>query len=118
MLYFLVENLKFESFGAPHECQNELKHWKLYGLNDVVKSIVEIHLGLDTSAFAFALNYKRVSNILMHVGKKFDSHNDFKSKFGDDDEVVGKIQNDELSTVQKCFIPQNKRRDDWGGVLT
>ena len=34
----------------------------------------------------------------------FDPDNDFKSKVGDEDEVVGKIQNDELSMVQKCFI--------------
>ena len=66
---------------------------------NVVKIIVEVHLGLDTSAFAFALNYSRFLNILMCVSDK-----DFKGKVGDEDEVVGKIQNDELSTVQKCFI--------------
>ena len=35
--------------------------------------------------------------------QQFDSDSDFTS-VGDEDEVVGKIQNDELSTVQKCFI--------------
>ena len=40
----------------------------------------------------------------MCVSNKFDSDRDFKGKVGDEDEVVGKIQNDELSTVQKCFI--------------
>ena len=35
--------------------------------------IVEVHLGLDTSAFAFALNYIRCSNNLMCVSNKFDS---------------------------------------------
>ena len=40
----------------------------------------------------------------MCVSNKFDSDIDFKWEVGDEDEVVGKIQNDELSTVQKCFI--------------
>ena len=58
---------------------------------------------VDTSTFAFALNYWRCSNILC-VSNKFDFDKDFKGKIGDEDEVVGMIQNDELSTVQKCFI--------------
>ena len=33
--------------------------------------------------------------MLMCMSKKFDSDNDFKSKVGDEDEVVGKIQNNE-----------------------
>ena len=53
---------------------------------------------VDTSAFAFALNYLRFSNILMCVSNKFDSDRDFKAKVGDEDEVVGKIQNDATST--------------------
>ena len=40
----------------------------------------------------------------MCVRQEFDSDGDFKGKVGDEDEVVGKIQNDELLTVQKCFI--------------
>ena len=40
----------------------------------------------------------------MFVRHEFDSDGDFKRKVGDEDEVVGKIQNDELLTVQKCFI--------------
>ena len=32
--------------------------------------------------------------MLMCVGNKFDSDKDFKSKVGDEDEMVGKIQND------------------------
>ena len=59
--------------------------------------IVEVHLGLDTSAFAFALNYWRFSNVLMRVNNKVDSDMDFKGKIGDEDEVAGKIQNDATS---------------------
>ena len=40
----------------------------------------------------------------MCVSNKVDSDKDFKGKVGDEDEVVGKIQNDKLSTVQTCFI--------------
>ena len=40
----------------------------------------------------------------MCVRQEFDSDLDFEGKVGDEDEVVGKIQNDELLTVQKCFI--------------
>ena len=40
----------------------------------------------------------------MCVRQEFDSDGDFKGKVGDEAEVVGKIQNDELSIVQKCFI--------------
>ena len=40
----------------------------------------------------------------MCVRQEFDSDGDFKGNVGDEDEVVGKIQNDELLTVQKCFI--------------
>ena len=29
MLYFLVENWKFEGLGAPFQRQSELKHWGL-----------------------------------------------------------------------------------------
>ena len=61
-----------------------------------------------TSTFAFAVNCWRFSQnfdvCLMCVSNTFDSDRDFKGKVGDEDEVVGKIQNDELSTVQKCFI--------------
>ena len=59
--------------------------------------IVEIHLGLDTSAFTIALNYRRFSNILMCMSNNFSSNRDFKRKVGDEDEVVGKIQNDATS---------------------
>ena len=58
----------------------------------------------DTSAFTFSLNCWRFFNILMCVRQEFDSDGDFKWKVGDEAEVVGKIQNYELSTVQKCFI--------------
>ena len=92
MLYFLIENVIFEGFGAPREGQNELKRWNLQGLSDVVKIIVEVHLGLDTSTFAFALDYWRFSNMLMCVSNEFDS-----DWVGDEDEVVGKIQNDATS---------------------
>ena len=40
----------------------------------------------------------------MCVRQEFDSDGDFKRKVGDQAGVVGKIQNYELSTVQKCFI--------------
>ena len=40
----------------------------------------------------------------MCVRQEFDSDWDFKWKVCDEAEVVGKIQNYELSTVQKCFI--------------
>ena len=33
----------------------------------------------------------------------FDSGWDFKGKVGAEDDVVGKVQNDELSRVQECF---------------
>ena len=48
----------------------------------------------------------------MCLGKKFESDSDFESHVGDEDEVVGKIQNDELSTVQKCCIFLSKI-EDW-----
>ena len=41
---------------------------------------------------------------MMCVSNKFASDKNFKGKDCNDDEVVGKIQNDELSTVEKCFI--------------
>ena len=34
----------------------------------------------------------------MSASQKFDSERDFKGKVGDEDEVVGKIQNDATST--------------------
>ena len=40
----------------------------------------------------------------MYVGQEFDSGGDFEGKVGDEDEVVGKIQNHELLIVQKSFI--------------
>ena len=42
--------------------------------------------------------------MLMYVRQEFDSGGDFKGKVGDEDEVVGKIQNYELLMVQKSFI--------------
>ena len=39
----------------------------------------------------------------MCVRHDFDSDGDFKSKAGAEDDVVGKVQNDELSKVPKCF---------------
>ena len=50
-------------------------------------------------------------NILMCVRHEFDSDLDFKAKVADEDAVVGKIQNDELCMVQKCFIFLNKIED-------
>ena len=44
----------------------------------------------------------------MCVRQEFDSDGDFKGKVGDEDEVVGKIPNDESLTVQKCIIFINK----------
>ena len=40
----------------------------------------------------------------MCVRHEFDSDGAFPGEVGDADEVVGKIQNDELLTPQKCFI--------------
>ena len=40
----------------------------------------------------------------MYVRQEFDPGGDFKGKVGDEDEVVGKIQNYELLMVQKSFI--------------
>ncbi len=39
----------------------------------------------------------------MCVRHDFDSDGDFKGQVGAEDDVVGKVQNDELSMVQKCF---------------
>ena len=39
----------------------------------------------------------------MCVRHDFDSDGDFKAKVGAEDDVVGKVQNDELSRVLKCF---------------
>ena len=39
----------------------------------------------------------------MCVRHDFDSDGDFKGKVGAEDDVVGKVQNDELSRVQECF---------------
>ena len=39
----------------------------------------------------------------MCVRHDFDSDLDFKGKVGAEDDVVGKVQNDELSRILKCF---------------
>ena len=39
----------------------------------------------------------------MSARHDFDSGWDFKGKVGAEDDVVGKVQNDELSRVLKCF---------------
>ena len=39
----------------------------------------------------------------MCVRHDFDSDGGFKGKVGAEDDVVGKVQNDELSRVQDCF---------------
>ena len=39
----------------------------------------------------------------MSVRHDFDSGWDFKGKVGAGDDVVGKVQNDELSRISKCF---------------
>ena len=39
----------------------------------------------------------------MCVRHDFDSDGDFKGKVGAEDDVVGKVQKDELSRVLKCF---------------
>ena len=39
----------------------------------------------------------------MCVRHAFDSDGDFKGKVGAEDDVVGKVQNDELSRISKCF---------------
>ena len=40
----------------------------------------------------------------MFVRHEFDSDGDFKGKVADEDAMVGKLQNDELLRVLKCFI--------------
>ena len=55
------------------------------------------------AAFTFALNYCPFLNILMCVRHDFDSDGGFKGKVSAEDDVVGKVQNDELSRVLKCF---------------
>ena len=50
----------------------------------------------DTSAFRFALNYCPFLNIWMSARHDFDSGLDFKGKVGAEDDVVGKVQNDEF----------------------
>ena len=42
--------------------------------------------------------------MLMCVSNKFDSVRDFKGKVGDEDEVVGKIQNDATSAFAFAVI--------------
>ena len=39
----------------------------------------------------------------MSARQDFDSGWDFKGKVGAEDDVVGKVQNDELSRVLECF---------------
>ena len=39
----------------------------------------------------------------MSARHDFDSGWDFKGKVGAEDDVVGKVQNDELARVLKCF---------------
>ena len=39
----------------------------------------------------------------MSARQDFDSGWDFKGKVGAGDDVVGKVQNDELSRISKCF---------------
>ena len=39
----------------------------------------------------------------MSARHDFDSGCDFKGKVGAEDDVVGKVQNDELSRILKCF---------------
>ena len=41
----------------------------------------------------------------------FDSGCDFKGKVGAEDNVVGKVQNDELSRVLECFNFRNEIED-------
>ena len=65
----------------------------------------------DTAAFVFALNYCGFSNILMFVRHDFDPDGDFKGKVCAEDDVVGKLQNDELSRVLKSFIFLDKIED-------
>ena len=57
----------------------------------------------DTSAFAFALNYCPFLNIRVSAKHDFDSGGGFKGKVGGEDDVVGKVRNDELSGMLKCF---------------
>ena len=57
----------------------------------------------DTSALTFALNYCPFLNIWVSARQDVDSGGDFKGKVGAEDDVVGKVQNDELSRILKCF---------------
>ena len=41
--------------------------------------------------------------MLMCVRHDFDSDGGFKCKVGAEDDVVGKVQKDELSRISKCF---------------
>ena len=65
----------------------------------------------DTAASTFALNYCGFLNILMFVTHEFDPDCDFKCKVCDEDAMVGKLQNDELLRVLKCFIFLDKIED-------
>ena len=47
----------------------------------------------------------------MFVTHEFDPDGDFKGKICDEDAMVGKLQNDELLRVLKCFIFLNKIED-------
>ena len=47
----------------------------------------------------------------MSVRHEFDSGWDFKGKVGAEDDVVGKVQNDELSRISKCFNSLNEIED-------
>ena len=47
----------------------------------------------------------------MCVTHDFDSDGGFKGKVGAEDDVVGKVHNDELSKVLKCFIFLDKIED-------
>ena len=65
----------------------------------------------DTSALTFALNYCPFLNIWVSARQDFDSGGDFKGKVGAEDDVVGKVQKDELSMILKCFNSFNEIED-------
>ena len=50
----------------------------------------------DTSALTFALNYCPFLSIRVSARQDFDSGGGFKGKVGAEDDVVGKVHNDEF----------------------
>ena len=60
-------------------------------------------LGRRFLALTFALNCCPFLKLWVSARQDFDSGGDFKGKVGAEDDVVGKVQKDELSRILKCF---------------